>query len=124
MEGPAFDDATAPPQLVGRKSVHKSGLLACFARDAASVTMSDQQQSSSYTSYSSVSYSSSSNVNGEQVSGARHTHTSHSDGSGTTVTSTSQNLGQPAVHEERHYDPQGRELIGGSNDTSRRIEDG
>lgn len=87
--------------------------------------MSNQQQSSSYASYSSVSYSSSSNVNGEQVSGSRHMHTSHSDPSGTTVTSTSQNLGQPAVREERHYDPQGRELIGGADSTpaNRRIED-
>lgn len=59
------------------------------------------------------------------MSGSRHMQTSQSNPSGTTVTNTSQNLGEPAVHEERHYDEQGRQLIGGSDaDNARgRIED-
>ena len=47
---------------------------------------------------------------------------------GTTVHSSTQNLGEPVVQETRHYDPQGRELLEGgggigSNGGSRRIED-
>lgn len=34
-----------------------------------------------------------------------------SDPSGTTVRSSTQNLGEPAVEETRHYDSQGRELL-------------
>lgn len=51
--------------------------------------------------------------------------TSHSDSSGTTVTTTSQNMGEPVVREDRHYDSQGRELLNGASSTNenRRIED-
>ena len=47
---------------------------------------------------------------------------------GTTVKSSTQELGQPAVEQTRHYDPQGRELLEGPGSTggasaSRRIED-
>lgn len=51
--------------------------------------------------------------------------TSQTDSSGTTVKSASQNLGQPIVQEERHFDPQGRELLSGADGGSanRRIED-
>jgi len=82
------------------------------------------QQSSSYTSYSSVSYSSSSNIDG-QVSGSRHMQTTQSDNSGTTVNTASQNYGEPVVQEQRQYDVQGREMIGGANGagSDRRIED-
>ena len=50
---------------------------------------------------------------------------SYTDPSGTHVKSESQNIGQPIVHEERHYDTQGRETLGGSDgaDSNRRIED-
>lgn len=83
------------------------------------------QQSSSFTSYSSVSFSSSSNRDGEQVSGTRQSKTTYSDDSGTTVTSSSQNIGEPAVREEKRYDTQGRELLGGADgsEANRRIED-
>ena len=39
--------------------------------------------------------------------------------------SASQNLGEPAVQEERRYDSEGRELLGGGDGASadRRIED-
>lgn len=88
------------------------------------INMSNQN-SSSYTSYSSVSYSSSSNVNGEQVSGSRHVQTSHTNPSGTTVSTASQNLGEPVIREQRQFDSQGREMIGGPQGAtaSRRIED-
>ncbi|KAK3717369.1 hypothetical protein LTR37_005758 [Vermiconidia calcicola] len=84
--------------------------------------MSNQQ--SSYSSYSSVSYSSSSS-NGEQVSGSKHAQSSLSDPSGTTVTIASQNLGEAAVQEQRQFDAQGRELLGGADGAGadRRIED-
>jgi hypothetical protein len=41
---------------------------------------------------------------------------------GTTVQTSSQKVGEPAVQETRHYDPQGRELLQGSTG-DRRIED-
>ncbi|KAK3711459.1 hypothetical protein LTR37_009638 [Vermiconidia calcicola] len=84
--------------------------------------MSNQQ--SSYSSYSSVSYSSSSS-NGEQVSGSKHAQSSLSDPSGTTVTTASQNLGEPTVQEQRQFDAQGREMVGGADgpETNRRIEE-
>lgn len=49
----------------------------------------------------------------------------YSDPSGTTVKSASQNLGEPIVREERHYDPQGREMLSGTDGagTNRRIEE-
>jgi hypothetical protein len=83
------------------------------------------QQSSSFKSYSSVSYSSSSSRDGEQVSGSRRTQTTYSDDSGTTVKSSSQNIGEPVVREEKHYDAQGRELLSGTDGAgqNRRIED-
>ena len=83
------------------------------------------QQSSSFSSYSSVSYSSSSSVNGQQMSGERHMQTSQTNPSGTTVTQASQNLGEPVVQETRHYDTQGRELLSGADGAgeNRRIED-
>lgn len=85
------------------------------------------QQSSSFSSFASASYSysSSSSRDGEQVSGSRQTKTSYSDDTGTTVKSASQNYGEPAVREEKHYDPQGRELLSGTDGAgqNRRIED-
>ena len=83
------------------------------------------QQSSSFTSYSSVSYSSSSSRDNEQVSGSRHSQTSYSDDSGTTVKSSSQNIGEPVVREEKHYYTKGRELLSGTDGAgqNRRIED-
>jgi len=85
--------------------------------------MSNQQQS--FSSSTSVSYSTSNSVNGEQVSGSRHSEASYTDHSGTTVKSTSQQLGEPVVEEEQRFDPQGRELVGGADSagSNRRIED-
>jgi hypothetical protein len=44
---------------------------------------------------------------------------------GTTVKSSTQQFGQPAVEQTRHYDSQGRELLegSGSGGANRRIED-
>ena len=47
----------------------------------------------------------------------------HSDNSGTTVQSASQNLGEPARTETRRYDSHGRELQDGGTTANRRIED-
>ena len=82
------------------------------------------QQSTSYTSYSSASYSSTSK-DGEQVSGSRHMQSSYTDPSGTTTKSASQNIGEPAVTDERRYDSQGRETISDTDGgvANRRIED-
>ena len=51
--------------------------------------------------------------------------TSQSNPSGTTVRSATQNLGEPAIAEERHYDQQGRELLSGTDGAgaNRRVED-
>ena len=72
-----------------------------------------------------MSYSSSSSRDGEQVSGTRKSQTTYSDGSGTTVKSSSQNIGEPVVQDEKRYDPQGRELLSGTDGAgqNRRIED-
>ena len=86
--------------------------------------MSNQQSSFSFSS-SSYSYSSSSSNNNGQVTGSRQTQQTYSDDSGTTVKSTSQNIGEPVVSEERRYDTQGRELLSGTDGAgaNRRIED-
>lgn len=95
-------------------------------QDNSTTTMSSNTFTTSSFSYST---SSSSSSNGEQTTGHRSTHQSNTDPvHGTTVQSTSQNLGEPAVQETRHYDPQGRELLegagsGGGAAASRRIED-
>lgn len=82
--------------------------------------------SSTFTS-SSYSYSSSSSSNNNgQHSGVRHSTSSHTDPSGTTVRTSSQNLGEPTIEETRHYDTQGRELLGapqGLSGNQRRIQD-
>lgn len=88
--------------------------------------MSSNTFSSSSVSYSS---SSSSTTNNGETTGYRSVHQSSTDPvNGTTTHSATQNLGQPAVQETRHYDPQGRELLEGSGSAggaggSRRIED-
>jgi hypothetical protein len=89
------------------------------------VKMSNQQSSFTSFSSSSYSYSSSSSNNDGQVTGSRHTQQTYTDDSGTTVKSTSQNIGEPVVREERHYDNQGRELLSGTDGagSNRRIED-
>ncbi|GFF32912.1 hypothetical protein IFM51744_01938 [Aspergillus udagawae] len=72
--------------------------------------MTDSYSSTSYTS-SSYYYSSSTNTtNGNTTTGHRYTTTSHTDPSGNTVVRTAhQDLGQPAVIEERRYDRTGQE---------------
>jgi hypothetical protein len=80
-------------------------------------------------SSSSYYYSSASGTtNGTEASGHRCTTTSRTDASGnTTVWTAHQNLGEPAVIEERRYDRTGQELLPGSGSTStdgtRRIAD-
>jgi hypothetical protein len=72
--------------------------------------MTDSYSSTTYTS-SSYYYSSSTNTtNGNTTTGHRYTTTSHTDPSGNTVVRTAhQDLGQPAVIEERRYDRTGQE---------------
>lgn len=88
--------------------------------------MSSSSFSSSSVSYSSSSTSSTSNG---QTTGYRSTHQSTTDSNnGTTVHSSTQNLGEPEVQETRHYDPQGRELLegpgsSGGAQSSLKIED-
>jgi hypothetical protein len=66
-------------------------------------------------SYSSSSYYYSSTINrsdGATTTGHRHTTTSHTDKDGTTVVrSATQDLGQPAIVEERIYDRTGQEKL-------------
>lgn len=61
---------------------------------------------------SSVSYSFSSTSNNGQRSGQAYRHESHSTPEGTSTRTTSQKLGGPMVQETRHYDSNGRELLG------------
>jgi hypothetical protein len=64
-------------------------------------------------------------------SGQAYRQTVHSDPRGTTVQTASQNLGEPAVHETRNYDSDGRQILeggrvlgqGNSGGENRRIED-
>jgi hypothetical protein len=87
--------------------------------------MSNQSTKSS-NSYSYSYSSSSSSSNNGQVTGHRATQQTHTDSSGgTTVTRTTQRLGEPVVQETRSYDSAGQERIIGGNeaDNSRRIED-
>ena len=73
------------------------------------------QSSHTFTSSSTVNYSStsSSNIDGN-VTGQSFSRSVVSDPSGTKVTTSTQNAGEPAVEETRHYDSQGRELSGGA----------
>jgi hypothetical protein len=81
--------------------------------------------SQSQSTFTSSSFSYSSNINGEERStGHRAVQQTYTDPSGTTVRQATQALGEPAVQEERHYDPQGREMIqSNGNDTSQRRMD-
>ncbi|KAF4629301.1 hypothetical protein G7Y89_g8847 [Cudoniella acicularis] len=58
-------------------------------------------------SYSSSSYSSSTSTNGGRRTGQAYQQTSHSNLQGTTIRTTSQNLGEPAIQETRRYDAGG-----------------
>ena len=82
--------------------------------------MSDTFTSSSYY------YSSSSTTDGTSTTGHRYTTSSHTDPTGTTVRTARQELGEPAVIEERRYNPMGQEeaLIGGLDDRQRITEMG
>lgn len=79
---------------------------------------------SSFSFSSTINSSSSSNHNGETTS-HRSTHQTTSDPNGTTVRTSTQEHGQPAVEQTKHYDPQGRELLEGPGSAggSRQIED-
>ena len=79
----------------------------------------------SFTS-SSSSNTTSTNAAGEQTTTGHRTsqQTTSDPTNGTTVHTSTQNMGEPAVQETKHYDPQGRELLeGGSSSGGRRIED-
>lgn len=82
--------------------------------------MSTQQSTFSSSSYS---YSSSSSNTNGQTTGQRTTHFSQTGPDGTTVQRTSQNLGEPEVRETQHFDAQGRQLVDGSANDARRIQD-
>jgi len=64
-------------------------------------------------------------------SGQVYRQTTSSDPTGTTVQTASQNLGEPAVHETRYYDSEGRQVLeggrvlgqGNTAGEARRIED-
>ena len=80
---------------------------------------------SSFSFSSTINSSSSSNHNGETTS-HRSTHQTTSDPvNGTTVRTSTQENGQPAVEQTKHYDSQGRELLEGPGGAggSRQIED-
>jgi hypothetical protein len=89
--------------------------------------------SSNFTSSYSFTSSSSSNMTSTNASGEQTTtghrtsqQTTSDPTSGTTVHTSTQNIGEPAVQETRHYDSQGRELLegsGGGSNGGRRIED-
>ncbi|KAE8152250.1 hypothetical protein BDV25DRAFT_73536 [Aspergillus avenaceus] len=81
--------------------------------------------SQSYSS-SSYYYSSSSADDGTTESGQRYATTSHTEPDGTKVVRTiEQGLGEPAILEERRFDPTGRQLTAGDSSAGgvRRIED-
>ncbi|KAF2763102.1 hypothetical protein EJ05DRAFT_472040 [Pseudovirgaria hyperparasitica] len=67
--------------------------------------------SSSY-SYSSSSFSSSTSTSNGQTTGQAYREESSSNLDGTTVRTTTQNLGEKPVSETRQYDAQGRQLVG------------
>ena len=99
-------------------SIEIGGVQAPSSESTASASTMSNFSSASY-SFSSTSR----NVNG-RVSGTRRTEQVTSDGSGTTMRTSSQNLGEAPVQEVRHFDSRGREVLGGPTaDTSRRIED-
>lgn len=83
-------------------------------------------------SYSSSSYfysSATSATNGTETSGHRYATSSYTDQAGNTIVRTAhQDLGAPAVIEERHYDRTGQELLPPSDEKwgagrTRRVED-
>jgi hypothetical protein len=71
----------------------------------------------------------STNAAGEQTTTGHRTsqQTTRDPTNGTTVHTSTQNMGEPAVQETRHYDSQGRELLesgsGVNNGGRNRIED-
>ncbi|KAM0723717.1 hypothetical protein Q7P37_000707 [Cladosporium fusiforme] len=89
--------------------------------------MSSNTFSTSSFSYS-TSSSSNTTSNGQTTGYRTMEHSSTDPINGTTVRSATQNIGEPAVEQTRHYDSQGRELLEGAGsaggaDASRRIED-
>jgi hypothetical protein len=82
--------------------------------------------SSSSFSFSSTINSSSNTSHNGQTTSHRSTHQTTSDPvNGTTVKTSTQEHGQPAVEQTKHYDPQGRELLEGPGGagSGRQIED-
>nr|POF04489.1 hypothetical protein CFP56_55970 [Quercus suber] len=88
--------------------------------------MSSSSSSSQSYVFSSVSSSSTTTMDGNtSATGHRSVQQSHTDPSGhTTMSSASQNLGEPVMTETRRFDGQGRELLDASGGASQnRIED-
>jgi len=81
----------------------------------------------SFQQSSSFSFSATASSSGGQSAGKAFKQESFSDQQGTSVRTTSQNLGQPAVEKTKHYDSSGRELVGSGSSAdsggNRRIED-
>lgn len=77
----------------------------------------------SHTATSFSTFTSETTTNGH-TTGSQHTRNSHTDSNGnTTVYSSSQNMGEPAVERTAHYDAQGRQLEGGDGQQQGRIEE-
>ncbi|KAH8661967.1 hypothetical protein BX600DRAFT_465203 [Xylariales sp. PMI_506] len=75
-------------------------------------------------SFTSSSSSYSSTDRNGRTTGQAYREVSHTTPEGTTVRTTSQNLGERPVSETHHYDAQGRVQIGGNNNNAnKRIED-
>jgi hypothetical protein len=81
------------------------------------------------TSFSFSSSSSSSINHNGRVTSSSYSTQAHSNPSGTTVRTTSQNNRGPTIQETRHYDGQGREMLGAppsardaSNNQPRRLQ--
>ncbi|KAL1624812.1 hypothetical protein SLS56_007612 [Neofusicoccum ribis] len=67
---------------------------------------------SGFQSFFSTSFSYSMSSSNGQSSGQAYRRESHSTPQGTSTRTSTQKLGEPMVQETRHYDSQGRELLG------------
>lgn len=75
------------------------------------------------TSFTSSTSSTSQTINGH-TTGTSHSEQSHTTPAGTTVHTSSQNMGEAAVQETHHFDPSGKEIEGGNGaSANNRIED-
>lgn len=75
---------------------------------------------SNFQSYVSTSVSYTTSSSNGQRNGQAYRKESHSTPEGRTTRTSTQNLGQPMVQETRHYDGQGRELLGSGQPMNQR----